>query len=386
MSSHRISRSASAVVLIAVILATAFLAGCGSKAQVPDIVGKAPAEAVRALQEAGYLLGDINIVYSNAVPRGYVVSTNPPAGTEADEGSLVNVSLNMGIAASITVPDVGGMTSAEAESILTTLALVPVAIESNSETVAAGSVMAQSPASGAVLNAGAQVLIQVSKGKAAEKVAVPDVAGKKQADAENAIESAGLKAKAYSVYSNTTAKGVVIAQTPKKGSKVGLGTEVAIAVSLGKGTGAVTVPKVVGKKEADAVSAMSSAGLKATVYRQYSDTVSKGIVIEQLPAGGSTAAAGSAVAVAVSLGKEPAEPVSANVRGSERRRQDRDGRNGSSRDSRIHRADRLAGKQLDARGDCLRAAAGRHIGRACWKRRRHCGCRGSYDTMTHASG
>ena len=103
---------------------------------------------------------------------------------------------------------------------------------------------------------------------------------------------------------------LVIGQSPKAGSKVTLGTEIGIAVSLGKGVGAITVPKVVGKKEADAVAAMNSAGLKPTVYRQYSDTVAKGIVSEQLPTGGTTAAAGSQVAIAVSLGKAP---VSSNL-------------------------------------------------------------------------
>ena len=207
MCARRNSRIATTLVVIAALALGLLLTGCGRNSEVPDVVGKNPAEAVRTLQEAGFLLGDINIVYSNQVPRGYVVSTAPTAGTKADEGSQVTIALNMGISGNITVPPLEGMSQTEAESIITTLSLVPVAVESYSETVAAGQVLAQSPGSGAVVSAGAQVVIQVSKGKAAEKVATPNVVGKKQADAEKAIEAAGLKSKVYSVYSSTTAKG-----------------------------------------------------------------------------------------------------------------------------------------------------------------------------------
>ena len=63
-------------------------------------------------------------------------------------------------------------------------------------------------------------------------------------------------------------------------------------VSLGKPTKSVSVPNVVGKKEADALSALQSAGLTATIYRQADPKVAKGVVISQSPPSGSKTVCG----------------------------------------------------------------------------------------------
>ena len=287
--------------LSVLIISTALLTGCGGP-EVPDVTGMSQIDAVRALEEAGFKLGPVHSVYSNQVPVGFVVATDPPAGTNAKEGSEVAVSVNSGIGASITVPDLVGQGQSAAEDNLERIDLVAVVSESYSTTVSAGQVMAQIPDPGAKVESGAEVVIQVSSGPAPEMVAVPNVTGQAQAAAESALKGAGLAAKVYSVYSDTVAKGSVIGQAPAAGEKVTAGTEVAIAVSLGKGVGAVTVPSVVGKSEADAVKAMESAGLKPKVYSLNSDTVAKGLVGGQIPAGGTTTGAGAEVAIVVSLG------------------------------------------------------------------------------------
>lgn len=297
-TTHRLLSGALLFVLLSLAL---LLAGC-SGPEVPDITGMSQIDAVRALEDAGYALGDVHSVFSNQVPVGFVVSTDPPAGTRAKEGTKVSVSVNSGTSASITVPGLVGQGQSAAEDNLTRIDLVPVVSESYSPTVSAGQVMAQVPEPGSKVVAGANVVIQVSKGVAPTTVAVPAVTGKTQAAAESALKGAGLTVKVYSVYSDTVAKGNVIAQAPSAGSKVTVGSEAAIAVSLGKGVGAVTVPNVMGKAEADAVKAMQSAGLKVKVYRQNSDTVAKGVVGAQVPTGGTTTASGAEVAIVVSLG------------------------------------------------------------------------------------
>lgn len=284
------------------VFALGALSAC-SKAEVPNVVGMTQADAVRALQDAGYLLGDVSNGYSSQVPVGRIAASSPPAGTKAKEGTKVALVINSGISGNIKVPSVIGDTQANAETALKQIDLVPVVAAAYSSTVTAGVVIAQVPSAGAMVSAGEQIVVQVSKGVAPKTVAVPNVKGKTQSDATSAIQKAGLKAKVYSVYSDTVAKGKVIGQSPTGGTKVTSGTEVGIAVSLGKGVGAVTVPNVVGKKESDAVNAMNSAGLKPKVYRQYSDTVAKGVVSAQLPAAGTTTGKGAEVAVVVSLGK-----------------------------------------------------------------------------------
>jgi len=63
------------------------------------------------------------------------------------------------------------------------------------------------------------------------------------------------------------------------------------------------VPNVVGKQEADAVSAIKSAGLTAKVVKEYSASVTAGVVAAQLPAAGAGVAPGAEVGIVVSLGK-----------------------------------------------------------------------------------
>ncbi len=293
--------------LLAVVLGLALLvpslAACGVP-RVPNVVGKSQIEAVRLIEAAGYKVGDIHSVYSSNVPKDFVAATNPPAGAKARKGSKIDVSVNSGSEASIVVPDLVGQGETAAKQGLTSIDLVPVVAESYNPTITAGEVMGQVPAPASKVVGGSQVVIQVSKGPAPKKVAVPSVAGKSQSDAESAIEKAGLTVKAYKVYSDSVAKGKVIGQSPEGGAKVNAGSEVGIAVSLGKGTGAVTLPNVVGKKEADAVNSLKSAGLKPKVYRQYSDTVAAGVVVAQLPAAGTTAASGAEVGISVSMGPE----------------------------------------------------------------------------------
>ena len=64
-------------------------------------------------------------------------------------------------------------------------------------------------------------------------------------------------------------------------------------------------PRLSGKTEADAKTALKNAGLAPIVYRDYSDTVAKGAVVQQFPEGGTTTAVGAEIAIMVSLGKLP---------------------------------------------------------------------------------
>ena len=305
LRSDRYRRVMSAgILVVALVLAGVALSGC-SRDTVPDVTNMKPADAIRTLQDAGYILGDTSEVKTDKVPIGFVASTTPGAGEELKDGSAVDIAVNAGTGEEVAVPTMTGSTQATAETTLKGLDLIPVAAESYSATVSAGLVMAQVPAPGSRVPSGTQVVLQVSKGPEPKTVAVPNVDGKSQSDAETAIKNAGLTPKVYKLYSADVAKGKVGAQQPDAGTQVKPGSEVAIAVSLGKGVGAVTVPNVVGKKEADAKTAMSNAGLKPKVYKAYSDTVASGLVISQLPAAGTTTGSGSEVAIQVSQGKSP---------------------------------------------------------------------------------
>ena len=96
--------------------------------------------------------------------------------------------------------------------------------------------------------------------------------------------------------------GQVIRQAPSAGSRVEPGSAVSITVS--KGEEKVTIPNVIGKPRAEAVSALREAGLKPSVSEQETETQSKvGKVTDQFPPPGSEVEPGSTVTVVV--GKKP---------------------------------------------------------------------------------
>jgi len=307
MSAITRRRVTGAIILLAALVAV--LASSGCRGGVPDVVGMGQADAVRALQEEGYLLGKISIVVTDSVGVGVVTAQDPAAGERAKEGTLVDLAVNAATGEDVIVPSVTGLTEAAAVSSATSAELTPLVTEQYSDMAVEGAVATQSPSPGSTVARGDTLVIVVSKGEAPAKAKVPNVVGKSQADAESAIEKAGFSVAVTKVYYDTVAKGKVIAQQPEADSSVNKGSEVQIVVSLGKGTGSATVPSVKGKSESDASNAISDAGLKTKVVRDYSDSVAKGKVIDQFPASGSKAAAGSEVLISVSLGKEPAGTV-----------------------------------------------------------------------------
>jgi eukaryotic-like serine/threonine-protein kinase len=299
MHINRLTRIA-AVALVAGFMVFA-LAGCGPK--VPNVVGMPADQAVRELQSAGYLLGATTKMYTSAVPPGQVFEQNPRAGDNLREGQPVAITVAAALG-SISVPDVSKMSADEASSAIAGIGLLPMQVDEYSTDVAKGSIGGQIPEAGAKVDVGATVVYVVSKGTAPTKVKVPDITGKKQEDADAAIKKAGLKPAAQKAYSDTVSKDVIALQNPAAGASVSPGSTVSYVVSLGKPTKAVTVPKVTGKSESDAVAALKSAGLSSETYREADPNVAEGVVISQMPPSGSETVAGGIVGILVSLGSE----------------------------------------------------------------------------------
>ena len=300
------TRRTARTLLVPVVLALVamVLSGCGGP-RVPDVVGKPLAEAESALQADGYVLGTVTPIATQTVALGDVAAQVPVAGERAEEGTRVAVQVNYADGVNVIVPLVTGGEPSVATSLAVTLGLAAQLVEQPSTTVIEGIVATQVPSPGSIVKPGDTLLVVVSSGKAPTKVNVPAVVGKSQSDAVAAIENAGLVAIVHKNYASSVAKGLVAAQSPAASTKVTKGAKVDVLVSLGRGVGAVTVPKVTGKTEADAKTALKNAGLVPIVYRDYSDTVAKGAVMTQFPEGGTTTAVGAEVAIMVSLGKQP---------------------------------------------------------------------------------
>lgn len=93
---------------------------------VPGLYGLTRAEAQQVISDTGFNIGSVITELSSTVPFGCVVSQNPPAGQEHSQPQ--NVSINFAISgvpiiSFLTVPDLAGLTPAQANSAITSAGL-----------------------------------------------------------------------------------------------------------------------------------------------------------------------------------------------------------------------------------------------------------------------
>ncbi len=112
------------------------------------------------------------------------------------------------------------------------------AIPQNSDTVATGLVMTQSPSASTLSDKGAEVDITVSTGPSTIKV--PDVSGQSSTSAAANLASDGFKVTTVSQASSTVPSGEVIGTNPAAGISVAPGTTVTIIVSTGSAVSTTT--------------------------------------------------------------------------------------------------------------------------------------------------
>jgi len=201
------------------------------------------------------------------------------------------------------VPEVEGLPRDAATTTLTGAKLkVGTVTPQTSNTVAAGKVISQDPASGSSVAEGSLVNLVISSGP--QMVAVPKLDGLTQDAATAAITRAKLKVGTVTPQtSDTVVGGKVISQDPASGSSVAEGSPVNLVISSGPQM--VAAPKLDGLPQDAATTAVTAAKLTVgTVTQQASDTVAAGNVISQDPANGSSLRPGSPVNLVISSGPQ----------------------------------------------------------------------------------
>ncbi|ETJ02680.1 MAG: Non-specific serine/threonine protein kinase [Actinomyces urogenitalis DORA_12] len=204
----------------------------------------------------------------------------------------------------VTVPDIAGLSEEQARDTL-----VGAELEwgspgrDYSDTVPAGSVISATPAPGSSVRVGTAITAVISRG--VEQKKVPDVVGKPQAEAEKAVEEAGLSVGAVTEdFSDDVAAGAIISSSPASGEMVNHSSAVAMVVS--KGRRPATVPDVTGKSLEEATAAIQEAGLTLSGSTEaFSDDVAAGLIISSDPAAEAEGYFyGDSVSVVVSKGPE----------------------------------------------------------------------------------
>jgi beta-lactam-binding protein with PASTA domain/predicted Ser/Thr protein kinase len=255
--------------------------------------------AAAEAEKAGFAVLVSAYEYNRDIPAGQIISQNPAVGAQGETGDVIELVISRG-AQRARMPDVQYKTLDDAAAMLKAEGLEANILYQESETVAKGRVVSQTPAPKTELDPGASVTITVSSGGAS--VSVPNLVGMKEADAKSAAVAAGLSVAAQYERSNTVPEGTVIRQSTSPGASASRGDTVTITVSSGKAL--ATVPDVTGRSRSEAQSALAGVNLKYTVVETHSESVKKDFVISQSPAAGTQQEENSRVVLTVSLGPE----------------------------------------------------------------------------------
>ena len=195
--------------------------------------------------------------------------------------AMVSAAVTMEIAlrqADVTVPNFKGLTVAEAGHRAAAAGLgLKVEGHLYSGDVAAGRVLNQAPAAGSEVRRERRVLVAESLGP--PRVAVPNVVGQRERDAEAALRRLGFNPGAAShVPDAWSVPGTVLAQSPAAGSGGPEGPSVGLLVSDAAGPGGAAAPSgsglegfvmpdLRGEALGSAAAAISAAGLKLAPVR-----------------------------------------------------------------------------------------------------------------------
>ncbi|MCR4599300.1 MAG: PASTA domain-containing protein [Acetatifactor sp.] len=203
--------------------------------EIPYLLGLQVNEAVTALKEMGLEVESIE-VDNNAV-EGSVIKQSIEPLSMVDKGSNILLEYSNGnlgdvnIEKEVIVPDLVNKKYESAQAELSEISLMVSRSSEYSNEVAEGNVISQSVAPGTTAHQGDKVNLVVSLGK--KMVNMPYVVAKPEADAQSMLRDAELKVKVEYDYSDSFLKGNVISQSVAKDTKLLVGTEVTIVVSMG---------------------------------------------------------------------------------------------------------------------------------------------------------
>ena len=288
---------------IAALLVFVVFKGPTGQQTVPNVTGIQLQDAIASLQNRGFEVSVQRVV--SQAPRDRVIRQDPPPGRKVDEGSRVTLVVSGG-PGQVAVPDVVSDRQGDAKRKLKALGLKTSTRQQTSDSVPAGTVIETRPSAGTKVDPGSTVTVVVSSGPA--EVSVPGVVGQDKDTAVSRIQSAGLQVNVDEQESATVPAGQVISQNPGMGAQVAQGSTVTIVIA--KAPQQVDVPDTVGLGQNAAKSQLRAAGFKVAVTTvDVGDPAQDGIVQEQAPSGGSTAAKGSTVTITVGQATTPTTPT-----------------------------------------------------------------------------
>ena len=249
------------VALAAIVLFIANTLGDGEAepgvetATVPIVIGETQEQAVRILENAGFV-ADPTFEENDGIEPGIVFDQSPTQNSEAEIDSTVQIKVSQ-TDETVLLPDVRGQQEEQAVLQLQALGLRPDRTLEASDTFDAGIVIAMSPEPNQDVNSDTLVTLTISTGPA--EVSVPNIDGLTLDEAISALSVVGLPSpQIRREASLDVAEGLVIRSDPPAGTAVSIDRQVILYISDGPET--ELVPSVVGLTQAAAEQAIQNRG------------------------------------------------------------------------------------------------------------------------------
>ncbi|WP_188037301.1 Stk1 family PASTA domain-containing Ser/Thr kinase [Actinotalea sp. JY-7885] len=271
---------------------------------VPNVVGMDEAQARAAITDLGLEFERVSEP-SLEVQAGFVISTDPGADEQVDEGATVQVVVSEG-AEEVEIPDMSNYTQQQARAELERLGFTDISVSTeDSPDVDKDRVIRTDPAAGTAVDPTATpVTLVLSTGL----VQLPNLLDPPRTleQARGELVALGLIPSISEEATGDAPPGTVIAQSRTPGP-VPQGSEVGITVATAPVIEKVSVPDVTGKRYDEAAAQLGAAGLNSVAGEAVFDaTQPEGRVVRTEPAAGTSVDEGSTVTVILSKGKEPA--------------------------------------------------------------------------------
>jgi serine/threonine-protein kinase len=192
---------------------------------IPVLTGLTPSAALKVLTSQPLKSAGIAEEFNTTIPKGLVISSNPPNGQKVKRDTPVSILVSKGIE-EIALTTYVGQSADQAQNELTEAGFNVESSFAYSETVAAGAVVSQTPAGVVSAPKGSTITLVVSKGS--KFVFIPNVYSIETNKAMATLKDLGLKVKVRSIGKKTVK--YVTNVSPKIGTKVLRGTVVTITV------------------------------------------------------------------------------------------------------------------------------------------------------------
>jgi beta-lactam-binding protein with PASTA domain len=190
--------------------------------RVPDLTHFTLEQAEQTLRTLNLQLSRAGERFDPALPRGYILSQDPPAGTAVRGNRRVSVMVSLGEEFS-SVPALFGESQRSAEHLLKSAGLRLGSItRAPSEEVGDGLVAGSDPGPETVLPRDAPVHLLISTGAGEESFVMPDVLGRELSGVRRRLEAHGFRVDTPPGGS----VGTIVSQQPAAGARITRGTEI----------------------------------------------------------------------------------------------------------------------------------------------------------------